>query len=165
MRQCFGSIGIHLIGILIQSGFRVLMTKIWKNLQLKKNWIKNYNYLSLGLNKGRPSYNHQKGNIKHFKTWNFIYPIFFLFLWVILALLWSGSWFRFRKRIHWPDRIRIQSGSGSWSKTLADEEPNFWIRVQFRSVIRYTLTLMCVMSGLSISRLMAAWMEPARPPK
>ncbi len=66
---------------------------------MTKNWGKNYRriffffskttiYLSLGLHKGRPSYRRSlqlsKENIKYFKTWDFS---FFLFLWVIFALL------------------------------------------------------------------------------
>ncbi len=38
----------------------------------KKIGSKTTIYLSLGLNKGRPSYNHQKENIQHFKKLNFI---------------------------------------------------------------------------------------------
>jgi hypothetical protein len=47
---------------------------------------------------------------------------FFQLLWVIFALLdsdpYSGSGFRTRIRIHWPDWIRIEYGSGS--ETLVD---------------------------------------------
>ncbi len=55
----------------------------------KKNSDQNYNYLSLGLYKGRLSYKRSiqlsKENIQHLKTTNFF--IFFLLLWIIYALL------------------------------------------------------------------------------
>jgi hypothetical protein len=80
----------------------------------KKFGIKNYNLptVSLGLHKECPSYRWSlqlsKENTQRFKTWNcsFFFSFFSRFLWVILP-----SWIRIR--IHWPDWIRIQSGSGS----------------------------------------------------
>ncbi len=85
------------------------MTKNWKKLQLnKKNLnffgIKNTIYLSIDLRKGGQSYKRSlqfsKENIQYFKTWNFL--IFFYFCGPFLP-----SWIR----IHWPDWMRIQSGS------------------------------------------------------
>ncbi len=71
-------------------------------------------YLSPGLHKGRPSYKRSlqlsKENIQHFKTWNFL--LFSTFLGHFCPP-GSGSGFRIRIRIHWPDWIRIQFGSGS----------------------------------------------------
>ncbi len=76
-------------------------------------------YLSLGLHKGRSSCKRSlqlwKENIQHFKTWNFL--IFSAFV----CHFWppgSGSGFRIRIRIHWPDWILIQFGSGSASLVL-----------------------------------------------
>jgi hypothetical protein len=87
LRQCFGS-RINLIRIRIQH-FRLNIDsdpdpirihgsggqKVEKNLQLKKIeffWVKNYNLLSLGLHKGRPSYRGSlqpsTESIQHFKT-------------------------------------------------------------------------------------------------
>ncbi len=134
--QCFGSVFIFSgsgsrgwgwtpirIRIRIQSGSRALMTKNWKKkkLQLKKklNFFlsktaiylsKTAIYLSLGLHKVCPSYRRSlqltKEAIQHFKTWtlkkknstfvgHFCPP-------------GSGSGFRIRIRIHWPDWIRIR---------------------------------------------------------
>ncbi len=89
-------IRIHLIWIRIQH-FRLntdpdpgfWWPKIEKNLQLKFFfWSKTTIYLILGLHKRRPSFRRSlqpsKANIKHFKTWNFL---FFLLLWVIFSLL------------------------------------------------------------------------------
>ncbi len=76
-------------------------------------------YLSLGLHKVCPSYRRSlqltKEAIQHFKTW-----IFSTFVGQFCP---PGSWsgFRIRIRIHWPDWIRIQSGSGS--ETLALPTP------------------------------------------
>ncbi len=93
-RNCAGlRIRIHFIRIRIQH-FRLntdpdpdpdpiriqpgaLMTKNWKKLQLKKNWIflgsKTTIYLSLDLHKERPSYRRSlqisKEAIQHFKKW------------------------------------------------------------------------------------------------
>ncbi len=70
--------------------------------------------LSLCLHKGRPSYRRSfqlsKESIQHFKTWNFL--IFSTFVGHFCPP-GSGSGFRIRIRIHWPDWIRIQYGSGS----------------------------------------------------
>ncbi len=68
------------------------MTKTWKKITAEKKlhffWINNYNYLSLGLHKERPSYRKSlqlsKEAIQHFKTWTLN---IFLLLWVIFALL------------------------------------------------------------------------------
>jgi hypothetical protein len=69
------------------------MTKNWKKLQLKKKLIyfgsKTTIYISLGLHKERPSTEEAFSSPKRPSK--------------------SG----FRIRIHWPDWIRIQSGSGS----------------------------------------------------
>jgi hypothetical protein len=73
---------------------------VGKNYSWKKFDIfclKIANYLSLGRNKGRPSY--RRKNIKHFRTRNFLT---FFYLWIIFA-----SWIRIR--IHWPDWIRIRN--------------------------------------------------------
>ncbi len=95
--QCFGSgfidsgSGSSILGwvpIRIQSRSRVLMTKNWKKCKAGKKFAI---YLTLGLHKGRPSYRRSlqpsKDNIQHFKTWNFLTCLIFLFLWVIFALL------------------------------------------------------------------------------
>ncbi len=94
--HCFGSVFIWSwsgssilcwipMRIRIQSGSRVSMTKNLKKITAGKKfnifWSKIAIYLSLGLHKGRPSYRRSlhpsKGNIKHFKTWNFlIFSIF-----------------------------------------------------------------------------------------
>ncbi len=72
--------------------------------------IKNYS-LPIGLYKGRPSYKRSlqlsKKNIRNFKTWNLS----------ILFYFW-GSFLPSWIRIHWPDWIRIQFGSGYGSVTL-----------------------------------------------
>jgi hypothetical protein len=63
------------------------MSKNWK--KLKKFASKTTIYLSLNLNKGRPTYRRSlqpsKENIQHFNTGNFL--IFLLLLRVIFALL------------------------------------------------------------------------------
>jgi hypothetical protein len=68
-------------------------------------------YLSLSLHKERPSYRRSlqlsREAIQHFKT-----KIFFYFCGSFFPP-GSGSRFRIRIRIHWPDWIRIQLGSGS----------------------------------------------------
>ncbi len=87
--------------------------KIEKNVQQKKNHIfldKNYHtiHLSLGFQKGRPSYKRSlqllKENIHHFKTWN---------SWFFSSFVGHfsppGSGFRIGIRIHWPDWIRIRN--------------------------------------------------------
>ncbi len=69
------------------------MTKSWNNITAENKFdiflIKNCNLLFPGLIKGRPSYRRSlqpsKENIQHFETWKFW--TFFLFLWVIFALL------------------------------------------------------------------------------
>ncbi len=97
------------------SGSRALMTKNWQNYSWKKNLIfflsKTAIYLSLGLYKVCPRYRRRlqltKEAIQHFKTW-----IFSTFVGHFCPP-GSGSGFRIRIRIHLPDWIRIQSGSGS----------------------------------------------------
>ena len=70
-------------------------------------------YLSLGLHKERPSCRRSlqlsKEAIQHFKTWTF--TIFFSTFVGHFCPPGSGSGFRIR--IHWPDWIRIQSGSAT----------------------------------------------------
>ncbi len=104
--QGFGSVFIW-----YGSGSRVFITTNWKKFTAEKNLIfcgaKITIYLSLGLHKGRPSYKRSlqlsKENIQHFKTWNFLN--FFYFCGSFLPS--SGSGFRIRIRIHWPDWIPI----------------------------------------------------------
>ncbi len=82
-----------------------LMTKNWKNVQLKIFliffWSKITIFLSIGLHKGRPSYRRNlqpsKENIQHFKTLSS--STFFYFCESFLS-----SWIR----IHWPDWIWIR---------------------------------------------------------
>ncbi len=107
-RQSFGSVfiwygyGSSILGwipiwfrIRIQSGSRVFLTKNSTKFKAEKKffWIKNKIYLSLGLHKGLLSYKRSlqlsKGNIQHFKVWNFI--IFFY-----LSGLFLPSWIRIR---------------------------------------------------------------------
>ncbi len=88
-----------------------------KNYSWKKNyifsWSKTAIYLSLGLHKVCPGYRRSlqltKEAIQHFKTWIFS-PFVGHF-----CPPGSGSGFRIRIGIHWPDWIRIQTGSGSRS--------------------------------------------------
>ncbi len=96
--------------------------KLKKNNSWKKNyiffWSKTAIYLSLGLHKVCPSYRRSlpltKEAIQHFKTW-----IFSTFVGHFCPPgSGFGSGFRIRIRIHWPDWIRIQSGSGYGSGTL-----------------------------------------------
>ncbi len=75
---------------------RLWWPKILKKFQMEKKilfWIKNYNLPIPRPPKKLPSYRRSlqpsKENIQHFKTWNF--NNFFLLLWVIFALLDSGS--------------------------------------------------------------------------
>ncbi len=90
----YGSGSIILGWVPIQSGSRGFDDQKLKKIRLAKIRvhffrIKNYNYLSLGLHKGRPSCKRSlqlsKENIQHFKKWNFLN--FFLLLWVIFGLL------------------------------------------------------------------------------
>ncbi len=69
--------------VFLNSVFRIrihFITFVWSN----------YNYLSLGVHKGRPScrrsFQPSKENIRHFKTWNFL-TFYTIFLWLIFALL------------------------------------------------------------------------------
>ncbi len=92
--------------------------KLKKNYSWKKKlnffWSKTAIYLSLGLHKVCPGYRRSlqltKEAIQHCKTW--IFPLF------VGHFCPPGSGSGFRIRIHWPDWIRIQSGSGSGSETL-----------------------------------------------
>ncbi len=122
--------------VFIRYGSRFFVIKIWKNLQLKKNWIifwiKTTIYLSLGLHKGRPSYIRSlqlsKENIQHFKTWNFLGPLGkppALPITSTLCRISSHMRIRIRIRFLWPDWIRIQSGSGS--ETLATSWQNTFL--------------------------------------
>ncbi len=65
------------------------VTKFYRWKILKNLCIKNYNFLSIGVHEGRPSYRRNfqpsKKNIQQLKAWNFY--TFFQFLWVIFALL------------------------------------------------------------------------------
>ncbi len=83
-------------------------------------WSKTAIYLSLGLHKVCPSYRRSlqltKEAIQHFKTWTF--KIIFYFCGSFLP-----SWIRIRN--HWPDWIRIQSGSGS--ETLLTRVQPIWL--------------------------------------
>ncbi len=67
--------------------------------------------------KGRPSFRRSlqptKENIQHFKTWHFL-----TFLGGNFRPPESRSGFLIRIRIHWPDWIRIQFGSGSGSEPM-----------------------------------------------
>ncbi len=116
-KQGFGSIlifsgsgsivwGWRSIRIRIQSGSRALMTKNWKILQLKKKlnffWSKTTIYLSLGLHKVCPSYRRSRSSQKRPSNTS-KHDFFYL----------CGSFLPSWIRIHWPDGIRIQSGSGS----------------------------------------------------
>jgi hypothetical protein len=109
LHQCFGSgfmepgTGSSILGwipIRIQ-GFD---DRNWKKLNIFLSKISIY--LHLGLYKGRPSFRRSiqpsKENSQHFKSWNFFCGPFL------------PSWIR----ICWPDRIRIQSGSGTLVSTL-----------------------------------------------
>jgi hypothetical protein len=85
----------------------------WK--EIKFFFIKNCNLPFLGLHKVYLSYRRSlqlsKEAIQHFKTLTF-YTFFSTFEGHFCPP-GSGSGFRCRIRIHWPDWIRIQSGSGS----------------------------------------------------
>jgi hypothetical protein len=68
---------------------RIILTRNKLVILFLFSWSKISINLSLGLHKGRPSYCRRslqpsKENIQHFKAWKFS---FFLFLWVIFALL------------------------------------------------------------------------------
>jgi hypothetical protein len=88
-----------------------------KKLQLKRKliffWSKTNIYLSLGLPKERPSYRRSlqlsEEAIQHLKTWTYTKN----FSTFVGHFCPPGSGSGFRIRIHWPDWIRIQSGSGS----------------------------------------------------
>ncbi len=100
-------------GSSILAGSRAFMTKNWKKLQLKFFFIflgsKTAIYLSLGLHKVCPSYRRSlqlsrpSNTSKHELLQIFVY----------FCGSFMPSWIRIRIRIHRPDWIRIQSGSGS----------------------------------------------------
>jgi hypothetical protein len=82
-----------------------LMTKNWKNLQLKIKMFLDqklqFMHLSLGLHKGRPSYKRSlqlsKENVQHFKTWKFSIFFFcgsFLPSWIQIRLWILQIWNR-----------------------------------------------------------------------
>ncbi len=78
----------------------------WPKIEKKYSWnfsflflIKNCNLLSPSLHKWRPRY---RRSFQPFKTWNFL-----IFFYSCGSFLPSWIWIR----IHWPDWIRIQSGS------------------------------------------------------
>ncbi len=84
-------------------------------------WSKIAIYLSIGFDKGRPSYRKSLQNSKHFKTWNF-----FFFLWVIFALL---------------DPDLIVSGSNS------DPDQEHWLNVQYFDRIDKCVPMRSLMAG------------------
>ncbi len=129
---------------------RIRVLRVWWSRIEKKS--KTTIYQSLGLHKGRPSYRRSlqpsKENIQQFKTWNF--KIFSIYVGHFCPP-GSGSEFRIQIwiRIHWPDWIRIQSGSGSETLAVppqprligvvnrrrfdADSDPSFYLmRIKIR---------------------------------
>ncbi len=124
----------------------VLWPKIDQISQVKKIAI----YLSLGLHKGRPSYRKSrqpsKENIQYLKTWHFL--IFFCFCGSFLS-----SWIRIR--IHWPDWIQIQLGSGSRIRTTAFYTPLVTLLSIF--LFFFLSFLMC-----SPARNLAKWVSTKR---
>ncbi len=118
------------------------MTKNLKNLQLQKFFIYFFDQklqFACLLYKGRPGYERSlkplKENIQHFKTWNFL--IFFYFCGSCLP-----PWFRIRIRIHWPDWIRIQSGSGS--ETLSKIDASLCWTCSFTDLVNDSLSCQLV---------------------
>ncbi len=98
------------------------MTKNWRKITAEKKiklffGSKTTIYLSIGLHKERPSYRRSLQLSK--KTWTFKKFFFFSFAGHFCPP-GTGSGFRIRIRIHWPDWIRIQSGSGSLLQISAD---------------------------------------------
>ncbi len=71
-------------------------------------WSKTAIYLSLGLHKVCPSYRRSHPTLQNMNFYKFFSTFVGHF-----CHLGSGSGFRIRIRIHRPDWIRIQSGSGS----------------------------------------------------
>ena len=114
------------------------MTKKWRKKITAENFFlfffisKTAIYLSLGLHKVCPSYRRSlqlsKEAIQHFKTWTF--TNFFYFCGSFLP-----SWIR----IHRPDWIRIQSGSGPWSATLLIS--SLHSKTMFCKYVRYSVRL------------------------
>ncbi len=106
-------LGWPLIRIRIQSGSRAFMTKNWKKITAE-NFIyifffsKIAIYLSLGLQKACPSYRRSHPTLQNMNFYKFFSTFVGHF-----CPPGSGSRFRIRIRIHRPDWIRIQSGSGS----------------------------------------------------
>ncbi len=121
MLQTVFRIRIHWFRIRIQhfrlntnldrSGFRGLMTKNCKKITARKI---NYFFdqiIAIYFFLWRPSMRSlqpSKENILQFKTWNFL--TFYIFVGYFCPPR-SGYGFRIPIRIHWPDWIRIQSGS------------------------------------------------------
>ena len=94
------------IPIRIQGVYDQKLKKFTAEKKLNFLGIKTTIYLSLSLNKERPSYRRSlqisKEAIQHVKTWTFKKNFYF-----------CGSFLPFWIRIHWPDWIRIQSGSAT----------------------------------------------------
>ncbi len=120
----FGSsiLGWIQIRIRIGSGSKALMTKNWKKTTAVKKlnfFDKTAIYISLGLHKVHPQKKPSALKRGHPTLQNMNY-FFFTFVGHFCPPGF-GSGFRIRIRIHWPDWIRIQSGSGSatlivWNK-------------------------------------------------
>ncbi len=112
--------------------------KNWKKLTAKKKLFflhqKTTIYLSLSLQKGRPSYRRSppKENIQHFKTWNFL--IFFYCCGSYLP-----SWTRIRIQIHWSDWIRTQYGSETLLIFSSNNSVGFTLRTQSRYPATYAI--------------------------
>ncbi len=91
--------------------------KIGKKLQLKKKKIfgsKTIIYPSLGLHKERPGYRTEEAFSSQKRPSNTSKPELLKFFTTFVGHFCPpGSGSRFRIRIHWPDWIRIQSGSRS----------------------------------------------------
>ncbi len=103
------------------------MAKNWKKFTAGKklnnfgNQKLPYYLLSLGLQKGRPSYKEAFSSQKRTcSTSKHEISNFFLLLWVI------RSGFRIRFQIHWLDRMRLQSGS----ETLPMTSQTFQVDVE-----------------------------------
>ncbi len=101
------------------------MTKNWKKFIAEFFFLffKNYN-LQKDVQATKEAPQLSKENIQHCKTWNCKTWNFLSFSTFVGHYCPPGSGFRIRIRIHWPDWIRIQSGS--WSETLMYTR---WIRL------------------------------------
>ncbi len=131
--------------------------KLKKNNSWKKItfffWSKTAIYLSLGLHKVCPSYRRSlqltKEAIQHFKTW-----IFSTFVGHFCAPgFGSGFRIRIRIRIHWPDWIRIQSGSETLVLTsVPNPKPTVCVhffKCQNCIKLRFTHSIHWIRSGRS----------------